>query len=105
MFGNCQTSAEIRTKNILYHSIAFLDNALRKLVCPLGIEGNAISMMAAEENALTSVILKPSKAALEYPGLIENTLCLWSVAHLRIFTLRVTWVGDTAVVSFPDPGG
>ena len=78
----------------------FLHNTLCKLVCPLGIEGNTIFVVAAEENALASVVLKPSKAALER----EKTLGPAIRAYLRIFTLHVTWVCNTAVVSFANPG-
>ena len=50
--------------NIRYHGIMFLHNTLCKLVCPFGIEGNAILVVAAEENALPPMVLKPSKDAL-----------------------------------------
>ena len=54
--------------NIRYHGIMFLHNTLCKLVCPFGIEGNTILVVAAEENALASMVFKPSKAALQTKG-------------------------------------
>ena len=53
-------------------------------------------VVAAEKNALASVVLKPSKVALG----TKKTL---GRAYLRIFTLHVMWVCNTAVISFANP--
>ena len=50
---------------IFYHSIMFLHDTLCELVGTLGIERDAIGMVATEENTLPSVVLETSKAALQ----------------------------------------
>ena len=50
---------------IFYHSIMFLHDALCELVGTLGIERDAIGMVATEENTLPSVVLETSKAVLQ----------------------------------------
>ena len=50
---------------IFYHSIMFLHDTLCKLVGTLGIERDAIGMVATEENTLPSVVLETSKAVLQ----------------------------------------
>ena len=58
-------------------------------------------VVAAEENALASMVLKPSKAALQKK---DTKPVKGNSAYLRIFTLHVTWVCDTVVEGFTDPG-
>ena len=50
---------------IFYHSIMLLHDTLCELVGTLGIEGDAIGMVATEENTLPSVVLETSKAVLQ----------------------------------------
>ena len=50
---------------IFYHSIMFLHDTLCELVGTLGIERDAIGMVATEENTLPSVVLETSKGALQ----------------------------------------